>query len=163
MVWNNPDGLEVKFGTELAITAKSGTPEDNQGGTRKMVVDIDTQDSEFPAFGDADKLLHSPTSAIPDNAIIKSAILTVITAFTSAGAPTLDIGLKEQDGTEIDHNGLLAAVALAAIDTVGEENVGAGALIATKLAANGYISINTGTADYTAGKARLIIEYMLTE
>lgn len=163
MVWNNPDGLEVKFGTELAITAKSGTPSDNQGGTKKMVVDINTADGDFPVFGDSDKLLHSPTAAIPANAIIKSAVLTVIDAFTSGGAPTLDIGLKEQDGTEIDHNGLFAAVALSAINADGEEAVGAGSLIATKLSAAGYISINVNTANYTAGRARVIVEYMIAE
>ena len=163
MVWNNPDGLRVRFGTELAITAKSGTPEDNHGGTRKMIAIIDSQNAEFPLFGASDVFLSEPTAAIPSGAIIRSATLIALTGFTSGGAPTLDIGLAEQDGTEIDHDGLFAAIALSAFNADAEEVAGAGALINTKLAETGYLTINVGTANYTAGKALLEIEYIIPQ
>lgn len=162
-IWTNDDGLRVRFGTDLANTAKSGTAADNKNGSRQMRLIIDTSDGNFPAFGDADAFLSEPTAALPDNAIIRSATLIVLEAFASAGAPTLDLGLKEQDGTEIDHNGLFAGVALAAINTVGNEVAGAGALIGTQLADNGYASINVDVADYTAGKALVEIEYVLPQ
>ena len=128
-----------------------------------MVFTIDTQSDGFPVFGDADAFLSEPTSALPDDAIIRSSTIIVIEAFTSGGAPTLDFGLKEEDGTEIDHNGLFAAVALADLDTIGKEVTGAGALIGTQLSANGFGSVNVNVADYTAGKALVLVDYVLPQ
>lgn len=162
-VWLNDDGLRVRFGTDLAVTAKSGSSSDNHQGSRRMVLTIDTQSDDFVVFGDADAFLSEPTSAFPDNAIIRSSTLIVLEAFTSAGAPTLDLGLKEEDGTEIDHDGLFAAIALGALATIGAEIVSVGALINTQLSANGFGSINVDVADYTAGKALVLVDYILPQ
>jgi hypothetical protein len=160
--WVNDDNLRVRFGTKLAETAKSGTASDNQHISRQMKGVIDPLSDGFVAFGDADDFLSEPTAGLPSGALIRSATLIVLETFTSGGAPTLDLGLKEQDGTEIDHDGLHAGVALGAL-TQGAEIAGAGALISTVTAANGYISINVDVADYTAGKAILVIDYILPQ
>lgn len=162
MVWTNDDGLRVRFGNELGKPALSGVPRDNAGSIQNMEIILDTQNDDFPAFG-TPAFVSEPLSAIPDGAIILGARLIVLEAFTSAGAPTLDAGLKEQDGTEIDHNGLFSAIALASLATVGAVVAGAGALINTALAANGYAAVNVNVADYTAGKALIQVEYVLPQ
>lgn len=97
--------------------------------------------------------------SIPANAYIVSSILRVVVPF--AGGTSYNIGLQETDGTEIDNNGLFAALAAAALDTVGETNIGAGALIGLGAgigAANGQVVVvETGT--FTAGQATLEIVY----
>lgn len=162
MVWINDDGLRVRFGAELAETAKSGTASENQPVSRQMISKIEPLSDGFPANG-SPEFLSEPTAAMPEGALIRSATLIVLETFTSAGAPTLDLGLKDQDGVEIDHDGYAAAIALGAL-TQGAEIAGAGALIGTVTAANGYASINIGGgADYTGGKALLVVDYILPQ
>jgi hypothetical protein len=96
---------------------------------------------------------------IPANSYVVSAILRVTTAF--AGGTSYNIGLEETDGTAIDVDGLFAALALAAIDAVGETAIGGGALIGlaagTGSAAGQVVFAETGT--FTAGEATLEVVY----
>ena len=99
---------------------------------------------------------------LPAHAWIKDATLRVTEAFTSGGTPTLDIGLTESDGTAIDADGIDAAVALSAIDAVGETVLCDGALVGNTAgigSAAGQV-VAAGSAAYTAGRAVLIIRYV---
>ncbi len=92
--------------------------------------------------------------------MLVSATLITETAFTSLGSPTLDIGLQQEDGTDISETGIDAAIAMTAIDAVGETVVCDGASIGTVLTYNSYVTIDIDTADYTAGRAKLIVQMM---
>ena len=160
MVWINDDGLRVRFGNELAEPSRIGAPADNVAGTRQLIADI--RFDEMPAAGAGAAFIQGePAVAIPAGALLRKATLITIDAFTSGGASTLDIGLADADGVAIDADGVAAAVAKTSIDGVGEEAVGAGALIGTKMAQNAYLTLTVGTATFTAGRAKLIVEYMV--
>lgn len=96
---------------------------------------------------------------IPANARITSATLRVITAF--AGGTSYNIGLYEEDATVIDADGIDAAIALTAIDAIGETVDCDGALVGNTAGigtAAGSVRI-AATGTFTAGKATLQVEY----
>lgn len=103
--------------------------------------------------------LDAEIKRIPANAHIVKATLRVITAF--AGGTSYNIGLNQPDGTVIDADGIDAAVALTAIDAVGETVLCDGALVANTAGigtAVGQVVI-AATGTFTAGKASLEVEY----
>lgn len=118
--------------------------------------------------------LPGPTSGlemeqyVPEGAVVLSARFQTITAF--AGGTSFDIGLQENDGTEIDNDGLWDALLLAETNAVNEwsdasthTGTNSGALIlagasAAGLSANAYVNV-AATGTYTAGKGKIVIEY----
>lgn len=160
MVWLNNDGLRVRFGNELAKASRIGSPVDNVAGTHQIIADL--RYDEMPAAGAGAAFIQGePAVAIPAGALLRKATIITTTPFTSGGATTLDVGLADGAGVAIDADGVFAALAKTSMDAVGEEATGAGALMATKLAANSYLTLTVGTASFTAGRAKLIIEYMI--
>jgi hypothetical protein len=104
--------------------------------------------------------LDAANLAIPANAYIKSASLTVIDVF--AGGTSYLIGLEETDGSTIDADGISgSALALTEMDGIGDRVALDGALVGLLVgigaAAGNVVVAATGT--YTAGKAVLEIEY----
>lgn len=105
---------------------------------------------------------------IPANSTIVSAKLQIITAFTSTSTTTdLTVGLQKADGTQIDDDGLITAVHAdqTAIGTKGRLIDGAsgtaGALINRTIGtSDGELVVTPTAGDLTAGKARLIVEYI---
>jgi hypothetical protein len=99
--------------------------------------------------------------SLPAYAKIVAARLEVLTPF--AGGTSYNIGLYTSAGVAIDADGIDAAVATAAIDARGDVVVCDGALV------NGVLSIGdtagkltvAATGTYTAGKARLVVEYVV--
>lgn len=95
---------------------------------------------------------------IPAYAYIKSASIDVITAMTGTSG-TLTVGLQQADGTEIDNDGIDAAVAQAAL-TIGNTIVCDGALVGADIgAAAGQLVATTG-GTVTGGRFRVLIEYV---
>lgn len=152
MPWVNSDGLVVKLGTEEATPGVGG--EIWTAGPHRI--------TEFQITLTA---LSTSTQTILDdnifgakNARIEEVEVEVITAATSGGAATLDVGLIRYDRTtELDYDGLVAASALTPINTAGKRlnlingSTAAGALIGTTLANPGYFVAKAGTAVFTAG------------
>jgi hypothetical protein len=101
---------------------------------------------------------------IPAGASIVSATLYVDAAFTSTSTTTdLTVGLQQADGTEIDNDGLVEAdeATQTAIGTEGNVVTGAGALIGKSIGANnGELVVTPSVDDLTAGKARIVVEYV---
>lgn len=136
--------LEMDVDLSLVADAATGYP-----------VDLDN-DGTNDGFGDND-------AYIPANSAIVSAIF--VSGEAAAGGTSVNIGLYQKDGTAIDADGLFAALLTAEMG-LGEVSHGDGALVqesgigAAGVGANdAYIAIaNTGT--FTAGKGRLIIEYI---
>lgn len=159
--WVNNDGLRVRFGTDLAKTGGGGEFTWT-GPFAQHEFDIDF--SKLNAFSNITVLDY--TVRIPNGVLLTSAEIEVTTAFTSAGAPTLDIGLIDDDGTtDWDIDGIDAAVALTALDTIGETTVCDGALINTILANTGgqksLVAVRVNVANYTAGRAKLRFNYFV--
>ncbi len=96
---------------------------------------------------------------IPARGRIKRATLRIITAF--AGGTSYNFGLEQEDGTVIDADGIDAAVALTAIDGIGDVVLCDGALVASLvgIGANAGQLVVAATGTFTAGKAILEIEY----
>jgi len=154
-IWNNDDGLEVRFGLDRATTAPTGGTSAEE---KIHVFDI----PDATELGDTDTAAVSGDAAvIPAGAIIKDAYLVVDTAFTSGGSAVLDLGLKEADGTNIDDDGIDAAIALTAIDADDDVIDCDGALVGTRLANDSYVMATYDTAAFTAGAAKLVVKYVV--
>lgn len=167
MAYLNTDGLWIKVDGEEGITQKGGQylPE-NTGlpGYAELVVDYTdiTATAAIPGSSTRGEL----GIQIPSGVRIEQIELFAETAFTSAGAATLDVGLIRYDRTtELDYNGFVAALALTAIDGLGEKttitlgSTGAGALVGTTLTNPGIMTVNYTTAAYTAGKLKIRVRY----
>lgn len=129
-------------------------PSKYAGNRGEEIVEVTFSFDDLPDNGaDAANL------TIPANSRIKEATLHVITAF--AGGTSYDIGLEQTDGTVIDADGIDAAVALAAIDAVGETVDCDGALVANTagVGANDAQIVVSENGTFTAGKARLRVVY----
>jgi hypothetical protein len=101
---------------------------------------------------------------IPAGASIVSATMYIDQAWTStSGTTDLVVGLQEADGSEIDDNGLFdgSDATQTAIGTEGNVVTGVGALVGAAIgAANGELVVAGSADDLTAGKARVVVEYV---
>ena len=157
MSWTNADGLTVLMHEEQGEVQTNGS---TAVGVRKALV-VDLEDAT--TLGTSYTTAAGPTdAAIPANALIVDAHFLVDTAFTSGGSATLSIGLYNAAGSAIDADGIDATIAVAALGadvaTVcdgaladGTQNVGA---------ADAYVGFIYGTAAFTAGSGKLVIEYI---
>jgi hypothetical protein len=155
MSYINADGLQV-------LTNGDGGVPKNQGQTvgspiKTLVYDI-TSAAAIPASPAA----PAPNDPyIPAGSFITSAYLVVTTAFAGASA-VLNVGLQTAAGVAIDADGIDAAVATADL-AANKAVVADGDLVggtATVGAADAYLSIDYDTAAFTAGAAKLVVEYI---
>lgn len=93
--------------------------------------------------------------------------IVVLTAATSSGSGTLNIGVVREDRTTTyDDDGFVAALALTALDAAGEKTVirvgstSAGALLGTTLANPGLLCADYDTGAYQTGVIEVSIRYM---
>lgn len=152
MGWYNNDGLYIKYGTEEATVGKAGEYE--WDGPQRFV---ELRIPDLTALTTTG-VIQDYNCVIPKNAFIEKIEVVTKTAATSGGSATLDIGLIRTDTTTAyDDDGLVAALALTTHDAAGETTTitkggtGAGALVGTVLANNGYLVASYNTAAYTAG------------
>lgn len=154
MAYVNADGLEILTAGEAGTAAKRGTAVSPK---KALVMTLTGTD-----LGSSADTPQDHDAFIPAGSYITSASLIVTTAWTSAGSATLTIGAYQQDGTTVDADGIDAAIAKTALaaNTAVACN---GALVggtATVGANDVYIEANYGTAAFTAGEAKLVIEYI---
>ena len=155
MSWTNKDGLVVKFGLELGDGYNHGS---TSATPKRLAIDIDPTVKALPVAAD----IEGSFPMIPAGSYITRASVISETTFTAAGAATLDIGLAQLDGTVIDLNGIDAVIALAALtsqDVVACNGVLVDGVL-TVGTADAYVYFTVGTGPYTAGKAKLVIEYI---
>ncbi len=159
MAWTNEDGLTVRFNTERTVSRNSGGHLTNVVNTE--IIDVNWED--IATVGSHIANIEVDDSSIPAGAYIKSATLIVTEAFTSGGSATLTIGLAEGDAsTVIDADGIDATVAVAALGAnavVKCDGALAGGTASIGSDA-GYVYFTTGTTAFTAGAAKLLIEYI---
>lgn len=153
--WTNSDGLVVGFGTRDSKN-DAGATVATKGNVEifQMVLDYDNLPSNV---GTAPSSKSIP---LPANATIVSAYLQTLSDWATADAATLDLGLKQADGTAIDEDGIDAAIAAAALDT-GDTVTCDGALVGEDVGtADAYISADVNTGSFTSGQSVLTIEYI---
>lgn len=160
--WNNADGLIQKFGLSEGEASLVGV---GRAKEQFITVVLDTDQINVLGGGRIDP--ENPV-ALPAGSYITQAFFIVTEAFTSAGAVTLDLGLGIEDGTYTggDEDGIDAAIALTAIDAVGEVVVCDGAKVrgtATTGAVTLYPTYDIDTAVFTSGKGVLHIFYIPPE
>lgn len=161
-VWTNADGLFVKFGAEEGAVGKVGSYEDTWGQLLAMTLHIDYTDiAASPAIMDY-------TTVLPAGSRVYKVEVLCETAATGTNA-VLNVGLIQMDGsTELDYNGLIAAVPLTSIDAAGEQYDAilaatyAGALIGTTTSVDGFFTADYDTAAFTAGKWVVTVWYYKT-
>lgn len=167
--WVNNDGLRIRFGTGESLVTRGG---ELPYASEYHTIEIELLYSDLKAYDDA----TDPTTVldwntrIPEGAYLLSADVEVITAFAGATA-TLDIGLVDADDqlaafTDHDDDGIDSAIAVAAL-AAGTVIACDGALLKKTLGASGtgaggfLISAEAGTANFTAGEARLKVRYYM--
>ena len=155
MSYTNADGLLV------LTNGAAGTPADNgiaEYGKKFLVVDI----ADATEIGTSAAAPAANDAFIPAGSYITGAHLVVTDAFTSGGLATLNVGLYTAAGVAIDADGIDATIAVA--DLAANKAVACnGALVggtATVGTADAYVSWDYDTAAFTAGAAKLVIEYI---
>ena len=155
MSYTNADGLFI------LTDGDQGAVKDNGGaliGTKSLVIDI----PDATLIGTA-QVAPTPNDAfIPAGAYITKATLVVTTAWTSGGSGTLSIGLFTLANAAIDADGIDATIAKTAL-AVNTAVDCDGALVSTQAtvgAADAYVGMLYGTAAFTAGAGKLVIEYI---
>jgi hypothetical protein len=158
MAWKNPDGVTVRFGAEQgARGARSGVTT-GAGKRRELVLFVDlvalgaggtsftedlNNDGVNEAFADTDGSgLNTP---LPAGTVILSQ--KVVNIVTPAGGTSYAVGTYQASGTVDTANGIRIAA--------GTD----GAQVGTQLAAARYVGVNV-VGTYTAGKIKVIVEYM---
>lgn len=154
MSWTNEDGLQVRFDTEKAAVRVDGSTTVDE---RSLWIDL--PDASLVANTDTAAPTNLDEAFIPAGAYIVEAAFYVDTAFAGATA-VLDIGLKQADGTNIDDDGIDAAIAVASL-TVRSGFDCDGALVPSKLQYDSYVMFTYDTAAFTAGAGRLVIKYVM--
>jgi hypothetical protein len=157
MSYTNADGLRVITDSDQGVVKTQGTAPGAMHQT--LVMDV-TFTGISTTFGASNIDLMNPV--IPANSLILSATLVMTAAATSSGAATLDIGTYNAAGTAIQATGIDAAVALTAIDGIGESVRCDGVHLTTAglVTVDAYIGLKWNAFAYTGGVGKLYIEYV---
>ena len=185
MVWQNGDGLTVKFGTEEAATARGGHYSEGDQGRHVIEFLIDWKDllsATASILGSvasvADPKVGSQGVAIPKGFIPEFMETTAVSAFTSSGtigSATMEIGLIQADDrvTALNADAFTTTAFVGGVwDAVNENTLvktgvtGAGDQYGVAVTANGLIAVRNSahaTHPLTAGrlKCRLVGRYGL--
>jgi len=155
--WTNADGLHIKMGTtEGESTTRIG--ENNRvGGIVEHEIDLVLTDVT------ATQAILNDTHILPNNFFVFS--MEVITTVVATGSSaTLDVGTMQEDRTDLDANGLLAAYPLASFSVIGETaliteaSTYSGAQVGTVIAEASRLSFMTTDANlFTAGECKIIL------
>ncbi len=163
-VFQNADGLRVKYGLAENLKGVGGTVA-LKDDTRKLYYDIDwTRLPKHAAAATGNLYGSEPEDALPTGAVIISATLIVGTAFSTGSSPTLTLGFVDRSGQETgggDYDGLFATEAAATMTTSAVVASTGAQVAAAPTTAPLYLFAGVGTADFTAGNARLEVDYYM--
>lgn len=158
--WLNKDGLYLKYGpTSIGPNTAGEYCYDGPRHVIEAIIDLTKVTATDGSYFVSDQVFF------PKNARIESVEVLTDTAATGTGA-VLNVGLCKTDRTtEIDFNGLIAALPQTSLTPAGkwtqlhEGDTDAGALIGTTTTNTGYIVADYDTAAFTAGKIVVRIFY----
>lgn len=162
--WTNSDGLVVGYGTHTKDNDVAAVTSE-RGSVKTLVMEING--TSVPTSWAAANV--SPQAVvIPRGSIITKSTFQVVVPFTSGGAATLSIGTY--GGTAYTTTdvaaGIDSAIALTAIDAIGETVQNDGTLVAGTIAVGAtadtecVVGYTYGTAAFTAGKGVLTVQYI---
>lgn len=161
--WTNSDGLYIRYGTTEATVTTAGEYPTMPAGMHVTELRIPA----LTALGTA-AAIQANSTILPQGATIAEVVVIAETAATSGGSAVLNVGLVRLDrSTELDYDGLVAALALTAIDATGETtrltkgSTGAGALVGTELANAGILTADYDTAAFTAGEVVVRVSWYM--
>lgn len=165
----NSDGLYIKLGVTEATSQVAGYPQGGEfkthGETRVQSQILDL--AKLPAFGTTGILNDVEFFGkgwVPE-------VITVETLVAATGATaTLSIGLRQNSDrvTDISTTALINAITVASIAAVGTRltitagSTGAGANIGVATTFDALWTATVGTANFTAGKVRVSVQYRPT-
>lgn len=172
--WTNADGLQVKFANywnDRSNFVNRPRAIEMDGMVKQLVIDYDLV---FPAGVQYTADLNNDGTAdgfdlmdtyLPAYASVLRTVVYVSEA--AAGGTSISLGTFQRNGTAISATSLITATegVLANLDTVGARTYGAGALNASAAetasvgANDAYVGL-TLTGTFTAGKGKIIIEYI---
>lgn len=156
--WKNQDGLVLYYGTRDTENERLAVVSNNDG---VVTVIAEWDEDTLPSPTDGDRGV-----VIPANSNIVEAFVQCKTALGGT-TPTLTVGLQKQDGTEIDNDGIVAAISAAELSVEGETHRCDGALVNDASGASvngigtddGYLVATMGGTDPT-GSVRLVLRYL---
>ena len=119
----------------------------------KFTFDTEANDNAATPASNAEMGAHPMAVSVPDNAIVISGHVDVITAVTSGGSATVAIGLV----SGVD---LLAATAKASLTLAAQVPMAAVKTAPIKLSAEKAVTVTVGGAALTAGKLNGYIIWM---
>lgn len=161
--WLNSDGLYIRYGDKEGATAKYGEYK-TFGPLRLVEVQIDY--SDLSAFGT--NTILSNEGEIPLGAHIEKVEVEVETAFAGATA-TLSLGLIGLNrstltglGTTVLANAItVATLTLGSVTTLIVGSTFVGSLVGSggNLTVPGLLTALVGTANFTAGRAKVRVYY----
>lgn len=177
MAWQNADGLYIEFPQDKSKNPNSENEASSlvtYGAINQLEVDVNFKKLSQNGGNNFTSDLNNDGTVdgfngidvyIPANASVLRATLVVGEA--AAGGTSFTVGTRTLAGAAIVDTGLITATegVLANVNAAGKRVYGAGALVAATAgtggvgAADAYVYIAT-TGTFTAGKARLIIEYI---
>lgn len=167
--WLNSDGLYVKLGITEATDQTAGYPQGGEfkslGPNRVSSVIIDL--TKLPAFGTTGIL--NDVEFFGKGWVPEQVTVETLVACTGATA-TLSIGLRQNSDrvTDISTTALVNAITVASIAAVGTKltitagSTGAGANIGIATTLDSLLTGTAGTANFTAGKVRITVEWRPT-
>jgi hypothetical protein len=163
----NADGLMVKYGNEQSAPSRGG----EVSALVDRVTEVIVVGTEVPLTATTASSTNIATNhgiEIPAGAQIAKVEFIVETAFTSGGSAVLNVGLVRADrSTELDFDGIIAALPLANMNVAGETNSlrygssNAGALVGGILSNKGIVTLDYDTAAFTAGKGVVRITWRM--
>ena len=148
MSYTNADGLRVLTNGDAGVPAGNGVNAASE--IKTMVVSIDTTAGAVD-FNNAEDAF------IPVGSFLKSA--TLLPTTTLVGGTSIDLGFVDADGNALDADGIVDAATLAEINA---GHVCDGADIGTVISStkDAYVSLSVVTGTFTAGVAKLVLEYI---
>lgn len=176
MAWQNADGLQVRFGSdwkEAALRTNRPGTLSTAGAVKQLEIDVDLK--QIPAGGvlyTADLNndgtrdgFYSGDVRLPAHSSVLRA--TLIMGEAAAGGTSITVGTYLASGSAVAATGLITATegVLANMNAAGKRVYGAGSLVSATAGTGGvgaadvYIGIGA-TGTFTAGKGRLVIEYV---
>lgn len=146
--WTNADGLVVEFGARDTVNLEAGLIH-TKGNTQEIHMDL---------FAEHDVTDYAPKSVvIPAGSVITGARVLVDEAFV--GGTNIQVGTTDVAGTNADTDALVATTVTASL-TANATLEGAGSAIDGDLSTADRFVTFTTSGTYTAGQARLVVEFI---
>lgn len=158
MAWINSDGLAVRIGRDESNEGNRGGVATISGPNHILELKINATELSLTSL----TLFNESIINLPRGMRIEKLEILVETAFTSAGAATLFVGLRNLDRTTLNSVALVSGLPVASLTagalitmTIGSPFVGS--FVGTALSVPALVTIGANVAAFTAGRGMIRI------